>query len=777
MDGTGFQVIGRSPRRLDALRKATGRALYAADLHPARLLHGKVLRSPLPHARIVRIDARAALALPGVVAVATGAEAPGLYGSRMKDTPLMAQDRVRYIGEAVAAVAAEDEETAEEALALIEVEYEELPAVFDPEEALQPGAPLLHPRLGGPLSGGPDSYACDYRDCHPVPGTNILSHVKVRRGDVEAAFAAADYVVEETYTSHAQQHVPIEPHAAVAEWSADGKLTVWTSTQSPYLLRGDLALAFGLPPSRVRVIATDIGGGFGSKIHPHAEGPAALLARKTGRPVRVVLRRAEEFAATTIRHPTRITIKSGVMRDGRLVARQVRVVFDTGAYSYAGESVCWQAAIGAAGPYAVPNLHVDSLAVYTNKVPAGAMRGMGWPQTAWAHESHTDTLAYTIGMDPLEFRRRNAYRDGDASSTGQILRDVSLHTCLERAAAAIDWHAPLPPYRGKGLALVSKVTNPLVWSSAFVKVNEDGRVNVLTSAVDLGTGNSTILAQIAAETLGVRVEDVDVSQADTDVTPFDIGAISDRLTYHMGSAVLAAAADARQQLAQVAAELLEASPADIAFAAGRAQVRGAPARQVPLAQVAFAAQRRFGGVLGRGSHSDTDLVPLDPETGQSPKPTPYHKWGAQAVEVEVDPQTGQLRVLRVVSVHDCGRAIHPDNVRGQIEGAVVQHLGFALQEELLFDSGRVVNPSLLDYRVPSMLDAPRVEPILVEQPRADAPYGAFGVGEVGSIGVAAALGNALYRACGVRVRDLPLTPERILAALDGRARLQGGEGG
>jgi CO/xanthine dehydrogenase Mo-binding subunit len=762
MDTTAaLHVVGQSPPRADALRKATGQSLYAGDLRLPRMLHGKILRSTYAHARIVRIDTRAAEALPGVVAVVTGREVPGLFGSRIKDTPILAQDVVRYIGEPVAAVAAEDEDTAEEALDLIVVEYEELPAVFDPEAALQPDAPLLHPRLG--------EYLCDHRDCHPQPGTNILSYVKVRRGDVERGFAMADRIIEETYTSHPMQHVALEPHAAVADCAPDGKITVWTSTQTPYIIRSDLALALGIPPSRIRVIATDIGGGFGSKVHPRAEGPAVLLARKAGRPVRVVLRRAEEFIGTTIRHPARITLKTGVRNDGRIIAREVRVVFDTGAYSESGEAVCWQAAQGAAGPYTIPNLKVDSYAVYTNKVPAGALRGMGWPQTAWAHECHTDSIAHALGMDPLEFRRLNIHRDGDESSTGEVLRHVSLGECLERVAAAIEWGKPAGPNRGKGLALVSKITNPLAMSSAFVKVNEDGRVNVLTSAVDIGTGAATILAQIAAEALGVRVEDVDVSQPDTDLTPFDVGAISDRLTFHMGGAVLAAACDARAQLLQVAAELLEARPDDLEIVDRWVQVRGAPARRVALAQVAATAQRQLGGILGRGTHTDPDLEPLDPETGYSAKPTSYHKWGAQAAEVEVNPATGQIRVLRFVSAHDCGRAIHPQNVEGQIQGAVVMHLGFALQEELQFDNGRVTNPNLMDYRVPSILDVPRVEPIIVERPHPDGPFGAIGVGEAGAIGTAAAVGNALFQACGVRIRDLPLTAERVLAALRARA--------
>ncbi|MDP2662833.1 MAG: xanthine dehydrogenase family protein molybdopterin-binding subunit [Dehalococcoidia bacterium] len=755
-----FRVVGKPLVRTDGLRKATAQVTYGVDFKLPGMLWGKMLRSPYPHARIISIDTSKAEALPGVKGVVTGMDSPdGLFGSRINDQPPIAREKVRYVGEPVAAVAAVDEATAEKALDLIQVEYEKLPAVFDPVEAMKPDAPLIHEGLGG--------YEFSPIICHPVPGTNILNYMKVRRGDINEGFAQSDFVFEDTFTTQAQQHCCLEPHAAVGQVNVDGKATVWTSTQGPYKVRTESASALSMPPSRVRVIATQVGGGFGGKGRAKLEPHCVLLARKSGRPVKIVLTRHEVFTATSSRHPSVIHIKTGVKADGAILAREVEVVLDGGAYSESGEIVCWEIAQGAAGPYQIPNVKVDAYAVYTNKVPAGPMRGFGWPQIMWASESQVDIIAERLGLDPLEMRLKNALEEGSISATGEIMHSVGLKECLRRAAEAIGWDEERPPNRGRGIGCVTKMSVPFLPSAAFVKINEDGRIGLLTSAVDIGQGSDTALAQICAEEMGVGLADIEIAAPDTDSTPPDMGAIASRITFHVGNAVRLAASDARTQVVALAADLLEASPEDLEIADSQVFVRGSPERGVSLARVATTAYFQKGGpILGRGSFLDEDLVPTDPKTGQSPKPCPYWKYGATAVEVEVDPETGVVKLTRVASAHDCGRAINPMLVNGQIEGGAATGLAYALWEELVFDEGRVINPSFMDYRIPSTMEVPDIQPIIVEAPHKSGPFGAKGAGEASTIGVAGAVGNAIYDAVGVRLKDLPLTWEKVLSAIE-----------
>lgn len=759
-----FSVVGKPLTRLDGLRKAAAQVTYGIDFKLPGMLYGKILRSVYPHARILSIDTSQAEALPGVKAVVTGKDAPvGLFGSRLYDQPPLARDKVRHIGEPVAAVAAVDEATAEKALGLIQVEYEELPAVFDSREAMQPGAPIVHPDLG--------SYQRNPLLCYPVPGTNILNHMRVRRGNVEKGFAQSEFIFEDTFTTQAQQHCCIEPHAAVGQVGLDGKATVWASTQAPYKVRTECAVALGVPPSRVRVIANQCGGGFGGKSRARVDAYCVLLARKSGRPVKIVLTRHEIFTATTTRHPSIIRIKTGVKADGAMVAREVEVILNGGAYGEAGEIVCWEVGQGAAGPYRIPHVKVDAYEVYTNKVPAGAMRGFGWPQIMWAGESQVDIIAHKLSLDPLEMRLRNAVEEGSISHTGEVLHSVGLKECLRQAAAAIDWEAERPPNRGRGIACLTKISVPFLGSSAFVKINEDGRVGLLTSATDIGQGSDTVLAQICAEEMGVGLSDIEVAVPDTDTTPPDMGAIASRITFHVGNAICLAAADARSQLLALAADMLEASPDDLDLAGGKIFVRGSTERALTLAEVSTAAYFRKGGpILGRGSFLDEDLVPTDEETGQSPKASPYIKYGATAAEVDVDPETGVVKVTKMASAHDCGRAINPLLLNGQIEGGAATGLAFALWEEMVFDGGRITNPSFMDYRIPSTVEVPDVQPVIVEAPHNCGPFGAKGAGEASTIGVAPAVGNALFDAVKVRLKDLPLTWEKVLEALEKKAR-------
>ena len=760
-------VVGRSVPRLDGVEKVTGSAVFTADLDMPRMLIAKVLRSPVPHARIRRIDTSKAARLAGVHAIVTGPDYPYRYNIALRDQPFLAIDKVRYVGEPVVAVAAVDRDTAEDAIALIAVEYEELPALFDPFRAMEPDAPLIHEDLG--------SYRHEPA-FRPVPGTNICNHFKLRRGDVERAFGEADEIVEGGYYSHPIQHCPLEPHAAIAQFDASGRLTVWTANQSPWFAASDLSAALGLPTTKIRVIAPYLGGGFGAKHGLKMEPLVVALASQTGgRPVKLVYTREEEFACTVQRGPVHTWIKSGVTRDGRLVAMQTRVVWDTGAYADVGPLLCRNASYASTGPYAVPNQQIDGYCVYTNKPLSGAFRGYGVMEVGWAYESHMDVVAERLRMDRLEFRLKNALEEGAISSTGQRLQSVGVKECLRRAAQAIGWGKRTGPNRGKSIVCTYKQSHAPTGSAAFVKVNDDGGVTLMTSTTEIGQGSKTVLAQLVAEELGVPAGSVEVVMSDTSVTPSDRSTTSSRSTYHMGNAVKRAAADVRAQLLRSAADLLEASPEDIELRDGTAAVRGAPDRAVTLRQVvAPRPGGRFGPVLGHGSFLPQGTTGLDLETGQGGRVTAFWMFSAQAAEVEVDPETGGVTVLKFVSAHDVGKALHPQNCEGQIQGGVMTGLGSALMEEVKIQDGEVANPSFAEYRVPTSQDVPEIVPIIVEVPHEEGPHGAKGMGEAPTTGVAPAIGNAIADAVGVRLHELPLTPEKVLRAL--RDRERGGSG-
>lgn len=757
MDAT---IVGRSVGNVDGPRKVTGKAIFTADMYPQDLLIGRTLRSRYPHARILQIDTTKARRLPGVKAVVTGKDFPVTYNIAIKDQPFLAIDTVRYVGEPVAAVAAIDQEIAEEALSLITVEYEELPALFDPLESMKPDAPLIHPDMA--------SYIHD-PNFEPVKGTNICNHFKLRRGNVEQVFAKADLIVENTFRSQVIQHVPLEPHATIAQWDASGKLTVWTTAQSPHFILYELARSLSLPESKIRIIVPHIGGTFGCKHGLKSEPVAVALAHFTNdRPVKLVLSREEVFTATVVRGATQVTLKSGVMKDGTIVARQSTVIWDTGGYADVGPLLCRNASYSSTGPYAIPNQWVDGYCVYTNKNVAGAYRGYGVSEMGWAFESHTDIVAAELKMDPLEFRLKNLLDEGSISATGQVLHSVGVRECLRRVAAEIGWGKPLPPWRGKGLACTYKASHAPSSSSAFIKLNDDGSVSVLTSTVDIGQGSNTILAQVAAEALGAPLESIVVSQADTDFTPPDRSTSSSRSTFHMGNAVRIAAGDARQQLLGIAADRLEADSRDLAIQDGRVFVKGMPDRGLPFRDLVKTVPGRKGGpVLGRGMFFPADASALDLETGQGGRSVAFWLYAAHAVEIEVDPETGEIRVHKIVAAHDVGKAINPVNVEGQIEGGVVMGLGNSLMEELFIENGETLNPNLVDYKVPTISDVPPIVPIIVEVPHAEGPFGAKGIGEAPVTPVAPAIANALFLATGVRMTDLPMTPERVFWALRG----------
>ncbi|MBI2303929.1 MAG: molybdopterin-dependent oxidoreductase [Chloroflexi bacterium] len=750
-----MEVVGKSVPRLDARDKVRGIASYMEDMRLTGMLHGKLLRSPHAHARILSIDTTAAEKLPGVRGVITGKDFPFLHGESFVDEPFLAQDKVRYAGEAVVGVVAVDEATAEAARDLIQVTYEPLPALFDPVEAYQEGAPLIHENI--------HTYAHP-PVINPVKGRNICNDFHLETGDVEKAFREADFVFEDTYTTQMIQHCCLEPHIAICLVDSEGRITLWANNDSPYRARKELSDALKISMSKIRIISPPyIGGNFGGKGGLKAEACAVALAHKVrNRPVRVVYTREEEFTSSLVRHPAIIHIKTGVKKDGTLLARKVEVFWATGAYAEKGPTVARLAGVSAAGPYRIANLCLDGYVVYTNKPVAGACRGYGGPQLAWAYESQMDDIARRLSLDPVAIRLKNAYEEENVHVSGQVLESVGLKECIQKAAEHMEWgKRPLGPNQGRGIACFERGVKTPFGSAAFVKVNEDGTVEVLSSTTEVGQGAETILCQIVAEEMGIPLHQVNKVVPDTSVTPFDTSTTASRSTFHMGNAVKMAAQDAKGQLLKMAADALEAAVEDLEMKDGKIYVKGVPHRALTIPQ---AMRQRYGTpatVLGRGFYypdfmGDTDYFSLQ---------SVFWIYAAQGAEVEVDPITGQVKVLRLVAAHDAGRVIHPVNCEGQIEGSLSMGLGYALYEDMEFEVGKVTNPSFLSYKIPSALDMPTIEPLLVEKAHREGPFGAKGVGEPGLVGTAPAIANAIYDAMGVRIKDLPITPEKILVAL------------
>lgn len=754
-DGEQFETVGKSPLRLDAKSKATGRALFIEDMRFHGLLYGKVLRSKFAHARILKIDTSQAEKLPGVKGVVTGADIPFLHGESLKDDCFLAIDKVRYAGEGVAAVAAVDEETAEEALSLIDVQYEELPAVFDPEEAAKPGAPLIHDDVSA------------YRHApgiEPVPGTNICNYFYMGKGDVEQGFAEADYIIEDRFTTGMQQHSTLEPHGAVCLIDDDNRLTLWANNDSPYRTRKEIADALQIPQINVRVICPSfIGGNFGGKGGLKAEAGAIALAWKIrNKPIRIMYTREEEFTSAIVRHPSVVYLKTGVKKDGTITAREVKMYYATGAYAEKGPTVTRHGSFSGAGPYNIPNVKIDAYCVYTNRQLSGAMRGYGGPQAAWAYESHMDNIAAKLGIDPLEFRLRHVYTDGDTHTSGQEIYSEGLKECLEKVAESMAWgRKKLGKDQGRGIACMERAVKTPFGSAAFVKVNEDATVDLLSSTTEVGQGADTVLSQIVAEELGIPLSWVRRASPDTAVTPYDASTTSSRSSFHMGNAVKSAAADARGQIIKLAAELLQTDADCLAIKNGAVYIKEKQEKSLTIAQVLGKHFGHSATVLGRGFYYPKLEVPVEYYS------THMIFWllGAHGVEVEVNRQTGEVIILKVYAAHDTGKALHPSNCISQTEGGAAMGLGFALYENFIFRDAHLLNPSFLDYKLPTVLEMPEIESILVECHHREGPYGAKGMGETTNVSLPPALANAIYDAVGVRIRDLPITPEKILEAL------------
>jgi CO/xanthine dehydrogenase Mo-binding subunit len=772
--------IGKTFRRLDFAAKVTGRASYLADMKIPGMCHGKILRSPYPHARIVRIDASKALMVPGVVAVLTRDDIlkdEGIdpyYGPVFKDQTIVALEKVRHVGDPVAGVAALEPEAAEEALLRIEVEYEELPVVLDVHDALKRGAPLLHETIRLPTSG-----FADLAGIKPVDGTNICTHFKLRKGDVEKGFAESDYIFEDTFTLPAAQHAFLEPHACIASVEPGGRITVWATTQNPFVVRTQLANIFKVPVAKVRVVVPYLGGGYGGKVYPKVEPLTVALALKARRPVRIVLTREEVFHTIT-KHAAVIRMKTGVKKDGTLVARECEVLLDTGAYAEIGPRVAKKSGYTAAGPYRIPHVKIDSLSIYTNKPPAGAFRGFGVSQSAWAHESQMDIIAAALKIDPLEIRLKNGYAENDEFVTGERLTSIGLQRCLTEVAKAIGWEKKgvkgsrdfgelsraveglkeTNIKRGKGIACLIKATITPSISSAVVKLNEDGSASIYAGTVEMGQGSETALAQIAGRELGISLEKIHVLGVDTDVVPYDLTTSSSRSTFHMGKAVQLAAEDVRNQLKQIVVQDYGVPPEQIEFSEGRIRLPEAVIDYKDVMSKRFGMQG--GTLVGQGQikTKTTD------ERGEK-STSAFWFVGAGAAEVEVDSETGKLSLLRYVTAVDVGKAISPLGCRQQLSGAAITGMGQALFEELVYDNGQLINPNFIDYVLPSLGDMPQIiEPILVEVPHKEGPFGAKGIGETALIPVAPAIANAVFDAAGVRVKELPIKAEKIFLALE-----------
>jgi len=747
---TGTRVAGRSLPRIDAPGKVTGSAVYAADFVLPGMLYGKVFRSAEPHARLVRIDTARAAAMPGVRAVITAADAADVrYGAAVKDEPVFAPDVVRYVGQPLAAVAAITLEAAEAALAAIEAVYEPLPPVLDLAAALAPGAPLVHE---------------GWRAYTAIPilqrDGNVCNRARIVVGDVGRGWVEADHVFEHRFTTAMVHQGYTEPRAAVAAWDSSGQVTVWSNTQLPFDVQATLADILAIAPSKVRIIVPGVGGGFGGKLRIGVEHFAALLARKSGRPVKVMTTSEEELTAAYPRQGTVIELKTGVTRDGRLTARQGRIYFDTGAFAGSGPGVASVATMVLAGPYRTPNLHLEGYAVYTNKTNCGSYRAPSGPQANFAVESQMDIIADALGIDPLELRLRNIVHEGDEGPTGQVLTAVGLEECLRRAADAIGWPDRRPgPGRGKGLA-IGWWTTTGGSSGVYVKVNPDGSVTLNTGAVEIGTAALTGAAQVLAEALGVDLADITVISGDTASTPFDSGAQGSRTALAVGNACRAAAAELERKLFELAAAQLKTT--ENALTLRDKHVVG-PGGRVSLAELARQSQVAGGGMIAHGTF-------IAPGTAYDTKRVEGHvypafhspSFHAHAVDLSVDAETGEVTIHKYVVAQDVGFALNPIYIEGQIEGGVAQGLGQTLSEEIVYRDGRVLNPDLTDYKMPTTLDVPRIESILVEHPGRVGPFGAKGVGEPPNIEPPAAVANAIAAAVGARITSLPITAEKIV---------------
>ena len=767
--------IGENKPRIDSREKVTGAAIYADDIQFGNsLLHARIKRSPHPHAFIKKIDTTKARALPGVKAVVTGEDFPGYIGLYLQDRYIFCRDRVRYVGDPVAGVAAVSEEIAQNALDLIEVEYEVLEPVLDPEFGVSPKAPVIHPDLGQYVVAN---------FIFPKAGTNISNHFKIRKGDVDSVWDKCAAIVEHKYRIPHIQHVPIEPHVATAKVDVSGDITLWGSSQSPFAQRNLIAQSMGISQSRMRVIAPIVGGGFGSKAGVSMEALVVAIATKVkGHPVKLLLTREEEFFTAFVRQGLVAYFKMGCDEKGRLLAMENKFYWDGGAYTEYGVNVTRASGYSSSGPYEVPNIKTDSYCVYTNHPVGGPMRGFGMPEMHAGLEQCIDELALQIGMDAVEFRKLNCLKTGSTLVTGSKMHATGLSTCIEKTAEAIGWGKKAPPSapnkrRGKGLALMWKAPAmpPNAGSSAWVELAEDGTVNVGVGGQELGQGVFTVAAQMAAGALGVPYESVRIATpVDTRYSPYEWQTVASRLTWSMGNAIVNAAKDAKRQILNTVAEAWEEPLEELDIVNG-VVISYKSEKEIPLKNLVIYGLPKPGGqgwmggpVIGRGNFMPTYVTGLDAETGQGERAVVHYTTGAQAVELEVDLDTGRIEIIKGVSAFDVGKAINPDLVKAQMEGGFVQGMSSALFESLQLKDGVARSSSFVDYRIATSADTPRdLQAFIVEVPQDDGPWGARGIGEHSMVPTIPAIANAIYDAVGIRLEGPPFTAEKVyLAMLD-----------
>lgn len=767
---SGYRLVGKSVERKDALEKVTGKAIFGPDVNLPRQLYAAICRSPWAHAKITSIDISEAAKVPGVKVILTGKENPGYFGQFILDQPVIAVDRVIYEGEPVAAVAAEDMDAAMEAVRKIKVEYEPIKPLLNPMEAIQPDAPLLHEDW--------NRYEMAH-GAHPTHRSNICDSFRLRKGDIEEGFKEADIIIEKDYNTKGIQHTTMETHCTTAQFDGKG-LKIYTSAQSPFMLRAQLCKLFKLSMNKVRLFCTCVGGGFGSKYELKAEPLAAALAMKAkGRPVKLVFTRHEEFLSGGVRGPSYVHLKTGAKKDGKLVAYQIKVYYDTGAYSTTGPRVTYNSGLSAGSPYNIPNVSVDAYTIVTNKQLTCAYRGFGVPEISWAYESQMNLLAKELNMDPVELRLMNAHDDGDTSATGEKLFSVGLKDCIKEAARLIEWDKDFKPgltpegkLRGRGIACTQKVTGTPSSSSVIIKLNEDGSVTILQSGMEIGQGVNTVIPIMVAEALGISIDNVTNAPVDTLYSPYEKTTTGSRITFHTGNAALKAVEDIKRQLKHIVSNawgidenLIKIENGIIIGKDGNGNEKILAIEDIGKSGI----MKEQEPIVGRGAYSTKDIFdPPNIETHQTKRSTVMWFWSAQAVELEVDPKTGQVKILKYAAAHDVGKVINRMGVQQQIEGSVMMGLGHALLEEMIYDENSLLlNPNMVDFKVPTSRDVDfDLRVAMVEHPHPEGPFGAKGIGESPLTPVAPTVGNAIAQATGIRLYSLPMKADDILLAIN-----------
>lgn len=756
MEGTSLsgKAVGQPIKRIDGVAKVTGRARYAGDVDLPGMTYGRCLRSPHPAARIVLIDVQRAKALPGVRAVLTGADVPDTrYGRMCKDIPVLAKGVARFVGEKVAAVAADTVEIAEAALELIDVEYAEMPAVFSAEDAMRPTAPVIHPEAVEVFPGAAVGIHGELTMYPPLP--NVISQLKVGHGDVAGAFATAHKIFEHRFIVPSVHQGYIEPHTCLVSIGEDGLVDVWIANKGPHIARAHMAAAIGVPENRIQFNPVVIGGDFGGKGSLMDTLLCYYLARAAGRPVKMVMNSFEELTAGNPRHSAAISLRTGVDRDAKLLAIDARVVFNAGAYAgFVPVPTLHGGYSELAGAYRVPNCTIEVLRVYTNTVPCGHMRSPGAPQVAFAVESHIDMIAHEVGLDPLDMRRRNAIKEGDLTPLGEKRRQLRCQETIEAGALAFGWDKPKPPGVGRGVSIYEHPPGNFGRSTVALTMGANGRITIQLGSPDTGTGFHTIAAQLVAEHFSASVNEVDVVQGDTLLSGFEAGSSGQRLTTTIGHAIAAAAEKMKQDLAALAAERLNCAPADIRIGEdGSFSTSGATIDRCAL----------MGWAAARGK------APLTCQGENTPGPTDRTSFAAHFAEVSVDRETGQVRLKRIVTAHDVGTIVNPITHQGQIEGGLIQAIGQAMCERIVLKDGAVITAHLGDYKLPTIIDIPELETVLLPGGGGVAPFSTTAIGEMSNVAVPAAITNAVFDAVGVRLVELPVSAEKVLESLSEKA--------